>query len=195
MRYQNWIERVSGQLAGTDHGAYVTGLEELGKILGYVAVRPKGQAPADMIWRAVFGNIREYITFDAKIEHQSNSKISYRDVGQVGNQKTRALAEQSSKGYVVRTVIATHMDELEPEAFSSLGEIRILTKDVILALWKRVTRDLSSYRARWSLDDIGARRMAFDILVPTLPPAGWLTRALATDESFVAIDALLTEWP
>jgi hypothetical protein len=73
--FQRWGERTKDMLTSMSHAQYQEGLEELGKILGYSAVRPKYGAATDCRWRGIFGNVRELVTFEAKIEHAESGKI------------------------------------------------------------------------------------------------------------------------
>src|SRR5205807_4149632 len=110
-------------------------------------------AATDCRWRGIFGNAREVITFEAKIEHTPSQQISASDVGQAHNQLARAEREFQSQGYTIRGTIVTHLTQLAPEAASSAGEIKIVEKSAVLELWNRVRMLLNLYRDHWSLDD------------------------------------------
>ncbi len=62
-------------------------------------------------------------------------------------------------------------------------------------LWTRLSSLLSMYRDSWSLEDVEARLIAAQGLIPKLPAAGWLTRALSGPGEFVSADDLFAEWP
>jgi hypothetical protein len=193
-RYQKYVDRIAAALASPKHSEYQQGLEELGKVLGYAATRPTYGTATDCRWRGAFGQAREVFTFEAKIEHTAGGKISASDLGQAHNQRTRAEGEFTSSGYTVRSAIVTHMTELHDDAVGSVGPIVIIAKDGVLALWRRISAILSSYRAAWSLQDMSVRTRAAAGIRPSLPRTGWLVRALATGEPFVASDALTRGW-
>jgi hypothetical protein len=194
-RFQRWADRVTVCLRSEHHGEYQEGLEELGKVLGFSASRPKYGAATDCRWRGVFGNTREVVTFEAKIEHEPGGKVVPYHVGQAHNQLTRAKEEFATKGFVVRGTIVTHLTELEATVESSLGEIRIIRKEAVLALWDRLLSIITLYRDQWSLEDVDARLTAGESLLPKFPPEGWLTRALSEQVHIVTEAALLKEWP
>ena len=193
-RFQKWADRISACLRSESHAEYQEGLEELGSVLGFSASRPKYGASTDCRWRGVFGNFREVVTFEAKIEHEAGNKIIPHHVGQAHNQLTRAKEEYGNKGFVVRGTIVTHLSDLEATVSSSLGEVRIVKKDAVLDLWNTAMGILSLYRDQWSLDDVDARLTAGESLLPRFPAAGWLTRALANDSNVISSNILLNEW-
>jgi hypothetical protein len=193
-KFQRELDKTSLSLTSMSHAQYQEGLERLGTILGFSATRPKYGAATDCRWRGVFGNARELITFEAKIEHTPSGTITAADVGQAHVQYARGHAEFGPQGYTVRGTIATHMTQLHGAAVSGVGALKIVRKDAVGALWERVVLLLSQYRAAWSLDDIAARRRAAAALRPKLPSTGWVVRALDAGAPWVASDQLLVEW-
>jgi hypothetical protein len=194
-RFDRWANRVGSMLESTKHGEYQEGLEELGKILGYSAFRPRYNTATDCRWRGVFSSIREVVTFEAKIENVEAGKIIPSHIGQAHTQLERARKEYGHLGYAVCGTIVTHLADLDPAAKSSLGQLRIIEKSIILKLWKRVLHVLSQYRNGWSLEDIRARFTAAEVVISKIPPAGWLTRALAKDGPFISEKEFFAEWP
>jgi hypothetical protein len=89
----------------------------------------------------------------------------------------------------------THLDVIAPAAASSRGSISLVRKAAVQALWKAIIDNLIDYRERWSVDDVQARKGAAVAVIPNLPSAGWLTRALDSDEDFIDEGVLLREWP
>jgi hypothetical protein len=142
----------------------------------------------------VFGNNKEVITFEAKIEQTRQTAIAPRDVGQAHNQLVRAQGEFGTQGYAVRGTIVTHLNSIEPAADASAGALRVIRKAAMVELWERVRLLLSLYRDRWSLDAMEARRAAAESIRPRLPQTGWLIRALDSPERFVGRERLLGEW-
>lgn len=193
-RFQRWCDNTFADLSSTKHPQFQAGLESLGTILGYTATRPKYGAATDCRWRGVFGNLREVVTFEAKVEHTPSNKVTATDLGQGHNQLARANAEYGATGYTVRGTLVTHLLDLHGDAVSSLGSLKVIRKDATLALWQRVQTLLSRYRSAWSLDDVKARAAAAQAIRPLLPPSGWLTRALDGATLFVDEKALLREW-
>jgi len=177
-RFEKWCESITDRLQSDSHANYQEGLENLGKILGYHAYRPRYGTATDCLWRGVFGNSREVVTFEAKIEHKASQEISASDIGQAHNQLSRALTEYGTQGYTVRGTIVTHLNLLARDAEASIGPIRIFAKQDIFALWERVRLVLSLYRDRWSLHDIPARMAAAQTIRAKLPATGWLMRAI-----------------
>jgi hypothetical protein len=194
-RFDRWCESISTSLQSDRHAQYQEGLERLGTVLGYHATRPRYDTATDCRWRGVFGNAREVITFEAKIEHGDSQEISPRDIGQAHNQLSRAMTEHEPQGYTVRGTIVTHLPTLAPAAEASAGPIKVLDKLSILALWERVRSILSLYRDNWALHDIAARRAAAQTIRTRLPATGWLIRVVDTEERFVTTERLLAEWP
>ena len=194
-RFERWCETITTALQSERHAQYQEGLEQLGTVLGYRATRPRYDTATDCRWRGVFGNAREVITFEAKIEQNDAQEIFARDIGQAHNQLMRALSEHEPQGYTVRGTIVTHLMTLAREAEASAGSIKIFTKPATLALWEHVRLILSGYRGNWSLHDIPARRAAAQTIRARLPATGWLIRAVDGDERFITAEGLLAEWP
>lgn len=194
-RFDRWCDPITKLLQSESHAQYQEGLERLGRVLGYHATRPRYGTATDCRWRGVFGNSREVVTFEAKIEHADSQEISAHDVGQAHNQLARALREHEPHGYTVRGTIVTHLTAIARDAEASAGTIKILTKPAVLALWERVRLILSLYRDGWSLHDIPARMAAAQTVLARLPATGWLIRAIDADARFIATDHLLAEWP
>jgi len=194
-RFQKWVQRTSEQLSSTNHDEFLEGMDHLGSILGYKAARPRYGASTDCIWRGVFGNTREIVTIEAKIEQAQGARIWARDVGQVYVQLARAREQFANRGFTVRAVIVSHIRELDSAAQSSLGEIRILEKDAILLLCSKILETLAEYRRNWSLYDLTSRQVAAEQVIPKLPPEGWLSRALGENGPVINAPMLLAEWP
>ncbi len=193
-RFQRFIDGLTRKLKSTRHAEYVEGLEQLGRLLGYKAQRPKHSAAADCLWRGEFGTARECVTFEAKIEHSATEAIAAKDVGQAHNQQNRAEQEYRKNGYAVRALIVTHLPEIAPDAMSALGAIRLVSKDCILALWKRVSELLDTYRSQWHLDDVRIRNRAARQLRKLIPKTGWLLRTVDAADVWVTRESLLKEW-
>jgi len=193
-RFERWCTQLTDELSSNRHDQYRTGLKKLGKVLGYDSTSPRHSSATDCRWRGIFGNHREIITLEAKIEDVPSGKITASDIGQVHNQIARAKSEYESMGYIVRGAVVSHLSELMPDAESSAGVIRIISKDTVLEIWNRAKELLSQYRNSWSLDDINIRRQAVEAIRPKIPSNGWLTKALDIDERFISSEQLLNEW-
>ncbi|HUJ09385.1 MAG TPA: helicase C-terminal domain-containing protein [Verrucomicrobiae bacterium] len=193
-RFERWCQIIETGLNSDKHDEYSSALEQLGSLIGYHADRPKYSGSADCRWRGVFGNQKEAVTFEVKVEHESSNKISSTDLGQSHNQKARAEAEFAALGYSVRGTIVTHMSEIHADALSSTGGIKCIQKVAILALWKNVQNLLSRYRSQWSVDDFDARRLAASSVRTGFPKNGWLTRALDRPSVWIDEGSLLGEW-
>ncbi len=191
-KFERWCQITTERLSSDGHGQYQEGLERLGQLLGYYAVRPKYGAATDCLWRGVFGNVKEIITFEGKIEHSPSKQIVASDIGQAHNQQTRA--EREYPGYTIRGTIVTHLTSIASDAEVSAGSIKVLEKDAVLALWDNVKLLLSQYRDGWSVDDINARRVSAQRIRSRLPKTGWLIRVLDMDKRFINTDMLRTEW-
>jgi hypothetical protein len=194
-RFQKWSDIITADLQSEIHDKYGEGLEKLGQALGYRASRPKYGAATDCRWRGVFGNVKEVITFEDKIEHGESQQIVAHDIGQALIQRTRADGEYGPKGYTVRGTIITHLTSVESSAEASAGDIKVLQKAAIFELWNRLKTLISLYRDNWSLDDIPARLSAAHTIQARLPATGWLIRALDTNGRFIDASHLLAEWP
>lgn len=193
-RFERYCQSVTDGLQVESHDRFCEALENLGVVLGYSASRPRYQAAPDCRWRGVFGNQRELVTFEAKIEHVARRGIVPADVGQAHNQLARAEAEYGAHGYVVRGVIVTHLDAIDDAAEASAGTIRIITRSTAVALWNRVRLLFGLYRDNWSVDDARTRAGAVARIQGQIPRTGWLQRALDHRERFVAPERLLLEW-
>lgn len=193
-RFEKWRARLTAGLDSKHHDQYAEFLQVLGSLLGYSATRPTYGAATDCRWRGVFGNHREAVTWEAKIEHDDSSAVYAHAVGQAHNQASRALAELGSQGYVVRGVIVTHLEQLDPTAAASIGVIKVVRQDAVTSLWNRVNELLGVYASNWSADVPEARLGAADSVAAYLPPTGWLIRALDAAPTFVDSEALLQEW-
>jgi len=193
-RFQKWAEALKTKLHSEAHSEYQEGLEKLGVLLGFYALRPKHSAGTDCYWRGVFGNSREFVTFEAKIEHGSSTKVSPKDIGQAHTQLARAREQFGRAGFVVRSAIVTHMTELEDAARSSVGELSVISKDSVIALADKTLNLLSLYRDKWSSDDVQVRLNAADELTGRVPTSGWLIRALEPGVRLEDCNRLIAEW-
>jgi hypothetical protein len=194
-RFQRWVDQGTEMLSSESHGKFQQGLQRLGELLGYSVVSPRYGASTDCRWRGIFGNSREIVTFEAKIEHEPGGKITPTAVGQGHNQLTRAKAEYEVIGFTVRGTIVTHLTAIDPSAESSLGELRVIRKDAVVALWQRVVGILSLYRDEWDLEDIETRLAAAESVVAKLPPSAWLSKSLSIDGPWIEAADLLADWP
>jgi hypothetical protein len=142
----------------------------------------------------VFGNEKEVITFEAKIEQTGQTAIAPVDIGQAHNQLARAEGEYGPQGYAIRGTIVTHMEEIEPAADASAGVVHIIQKAAMNELWTRIRIILSLYRDNWSLDDMQARAAAATRIQAMIPQTGWMIRAIDQDQRFITQEHLLAEW-
>ena len=193
-QFEKWCSAITAELGSENHAQFQEGLVQLGQVLGYRATRPRYPAATDCLWRGVFGNSREVITFEAKIENIPSGEIDTHDLGQAHIQFSRASSEFEDQGYTIRGTIVTHLAAIASIAEGSVGRIKILEKGAVLALWSRVRMLLSQYRTGWSLDDIAARRASAQALRPKVPQTKWLIRALDADGLFIGEDRLCAEW-
>jgi hypothetical protein len=193
-RFDRWCQSITTGLNSENHNQFAEALARFGNALGYHASRPRHQAATDSRWRGLFGNQKEVVTFEAKVEHTGQAAIAPRDVGQAHNQLARAQAEFGPQGYLIRGTIITHLDAIESAANASAGTIRVIPKTAIVELWSHVQIIMSLYRDHWSLDDIQARAVAATAIQPRIPQTGWLMRALDHDLRFLTPQHLLAEW-
>jgi hypothetical protein len=103
-------------IASEKHAEFCEGLEKLGMLLAYHASRPKYKAATDNRWRGTFGNVREVLTFEAKVEQADGKEVTPAFVGQGHNQMNRAIAEYQQLGYTVCGTIVTHLDAIDASA-------------------------------------------------------------------------------
>lgn len=96
---------------------------------------------------------------------------------------------------MVRGTTVTHFAGLDAAAAASIGPVKVIRKDAVMALWARANQLLGAYAAEWSAETPEARLLAADHLAPHLPPTGWLGRALSQADPFVGAGDLLSEWP
>ena len=193
-KYQKFINDLNEKLGSEKHATYQEGLETLGTLLGYKSSRPKNKAAADCIWCGNFGNTRELFTFETKIEQQPSNSITASNLGQASLQYNRAMEEYGNKGYVVHSLIATHLEQIAPEGMSAIGQIKLVSKDTVLALWACVRNLMTIYRSRWNLDVIQMRRAAEIEIRPKLPKTGWFLRAVDSADPWLSENMLLKEW-
>ena len=192
-KFQRFTNAIDAKLNSKTHADYQDGLERMGKILGYQARRPKYNASTDCEWRGNFGDTRELFVFEVKIDHHPSNMITYSDVCQASGQYNRARAEFGT-GYAVRALVVTHLTAVAPDAMSSLGNVRMVSKGSILELWRRIRQCMSSYRENWSIDDVRARRKCATEIRPKLPRTGWILRAVDQDDEWISEMKLLKEW-
>lgn len=189
-RYQKWVNRTRTQLTSQFHNEYLSGLRTLGMLLGYNVTSPSNSAATDCRWKGVFGNSKELITFEAKIEHNPTQFITSSDIGQAHVQYERARYEFDCYGYSVRSCVVTHLTNIDPSAESSIGGIKLVSKDSMLALYDQVISLLNQYRDNWSLNDISVRKSASNAIMSKLPRDRWLIDALDTDSRWIKIEHL-----
>ena len=194
-KFDLFCNRITACLNSEKHEEYCEGLQRLGNLLGYQAARPKYKAATDNRWRGTFGNSKELITFEVKIEHLSDTEITPTYMGQAHNQLNRGIAEFEHLGYSIRGTIITHLTATDPAAKSSAGAIRVISKSGVSELWEKVRLLLSRYRQGWSIDDIPARLNAANAILAKCPRTGWLLRALDEDRLFLDGKHMLSGWP
>ena len=194
VRFERWRIRLTQALASRSHDEYAEALQTLGTLLGYKATRPRYGAATDCRWRGVFGNQREAVTWEAKIEQDGSAAVYARDVGQAHNQVARAETELGGKGYTVRGAIVTHLEQLDPAAAASIGAIKVIRKEAVGALWARVNELLGVFAASWSADLPEARISAADSVATQMPTTGWLIRCFDQELTFINEKVLLSEW-
>jgi hypothetical protein len=194
-KFDQFCAKITESLESNSHARYCEGLARLGKVLAYQADRPRYQGATDNRWRGTFGNLKELVTFEAKIEHSDGTQITLAHMGQAHNQLNRANNEFGPLGFTVRGTLVTHLTTIDTAARSSAGPVRIIDKAAISSLWDRVRLLISHYRDRWSIDDVAARRAAAEAIYPKCPPSGWLIRALDCENLVVDTSRLLEEWP
>jgi RAD3-like DEAD/DEAH box helicase len=194
-KFESYCVRISECLASDKHAEFCEGLEKLGILIGYQASRPKHKAATDNRWRGTFGNVKEVVRFEVKVEHSDGKEVTPAFVGQAHNQMNRAIAEYEQLGYKVCGTIATHLEPIDSSAKSSLGSLRIVSKSAIESLWDRVRLLFSLSRDHWSLDDVNVRLAAAASLRPKCPPAGWLVTTLQQDIVIIRTQELLAKWP
>ena len=193
-RFQKFVNRLSVNLENGTHAQYQEALEDLGALLGYRARRPKHGASTDCVWRGEFGNICEFFTYEVKVEHEPSNLITATHLGQAHTQHSWAKEGYGVRGYSVGSLIVTHLDQLAPDAQSAVEPIKLLHKDVVLALWNRVCDIMTTYRSHWNIDDIQARRRAAAVIRPRLPKTGWFLRALDRAAPWLSKADVLKEW-
>lgn len=193
-KFDTWCTNLTDRLQSDNHAQYQEGLEKLGNLLGYQASRPKYNSSTDCLWRGIFGNWREVVTFEAKIEHKKSSQVDASDVGQANNQVNRAIGEYGKHGYTVRGTLVTHMTTITPDAEAALGPVKIIPKDIVLQFWNHVKTLLSLYRDNWSLDDFTARNASAQQIAHRIPSAGWFVRVLDSPNRTITLDELSAEW-
>jgi hypothetical protein len=194
-RFERWRGRLTTGMASTSHDQYAESLETLGNLLGYKATRPTYGAATDCRWRGVFGNQREVITWEAKIENEGATAVYANAIGQAHNQSSRAVTELGRQGYVVRGAIVTQLEQLDAAAAASIGTLKVVRKDAMGGLWTRVNELLGVFASDWSADVPEARLRAADRVATRFPPTGWLIRALDSGPTFIDAATLMAEWP
>lgn len=194
-KLDRWRTQLDAGLRSTSHDQFADALAKLGTLLGYASTRPRYGAATDCRWRGVFGNWREVVTWEAKIEHGPEAPVDAHAIGQANNQRNRAEKELGPRGYRVRGTVVTHLQRIEASAASSAGPIKVIRKDAVLELWARTSVRLGAYADDWAAESSEARLIAADRIAPKLPPTGWLDRALTSDELFLDDASLLDEWP
>jgi hypothetical protein len=193
-KFERWCNRITSLLSSERHNEYQEGLEKLGDLLGYRASRTQYEAATDCRWRGIFGNHREVITFEAKIEHNASQSITPSDMGQAHNQLARAEEEFQKYGYSIRGTIVTHLTTLAPSVSSSSRGIKIIEKAALLSLWEHIHQLLSTYRENWSLENIATRSGAAQRVRSRIPEAGWLIRVIDHENIFIDAEQITKEW-
>ena len=193
-KFQQFFNRLKSMLESGTHAEYQEALEHLGTLLGYRARRPRHGASTDCVWRGEFGNLREFYTFEVKIEHEPSNSITATHIGQCHVQRSRAEQEYGKRGYSVRCVLVTHLNRLAPDAQSSIEPIKLLRNDIVLVLSTRVCNLMTTYRSHWNIDDVQAKRAAAAAIRPHLPKTGWFLQAFDNADPWLSEDDVLKEW-
>ena len=191
-RFERHRARVAKMLASGSHAEFQEGMEELGRLLGFDAVRPRGTGATDVRWEWSEGGQRHLLVWEAKIEHSEHNALSVGDVDQANGQLTAARSEYGPRGVACRGAIVSHL-EPDDAATGRLGDVTLIRKDAVAALWERVAGLYTRYLRKWRPDDADARRQAVADVEGLLPPTGWLTRALDAHAT-VGMAELFAEW-
>lgn len=194
-RLSRKVDQISDKLNATTHDKLCEGLADLGTFLGYEASRPKYDGASDYVWRGIFGNRKEMVTLEVKIEHDVGNSISYRDVTQALGQVNHAKSQYGNYGFNIRGIIVTHLEEFEDSALTALGDIKIVNQSAILMLWDELRTLLIDFANSWNSHlHPEERERIFAQLHSKLPEYGWLIRALDLDAQILDSAMLLSEW-
>lgn len=191
-RFERFRARVNDKLSSGTHAEFQEGLEDLGRLLGFDAVRPRGTGATDTRWGWSEGGQRQLLVWEAKIDHAEHNALSISDVDQANGQLTAARSEHGPRGAICRGAIVSH---LEPDAAAAgrLGDITLVPRGAVVALWERIAAVHARYLDSWHPDDASARRQAIADVEGVLPPDRWLTRALDTHATAGEAE-LLADW-
>lgn len=192
-KFERLRARVAGYLATGSHAEFQEGLEELGRLLGFQAIRPRGSGATDARWSWTEGGQRQMLVLEAKVEHVEHNALAVGDVDQTSGQLTAARNEHGPRGVVCRAAIVSH---LQPDATASgrLGEVVLISKDATVALWERAAGLYARYLNAWHPDDPAARRQAIADVEGQLPRARWLSETLDANDK-IGPTEMLASWP
>jgi hypothetical protein len=192
-KFERYRARIATMLASGTHAEFQEGMQELGRLLGFDAVRPRGSGATDVRWDWAEGGQRQLLVWEAKIDHAEHNALSVSAVDQANGQLTAARGEYGPRGVVCRGAIVSHL-ELDETAAGRLGDVTLVPKDAVAELWERAGGLYARYLGKWRPDDADARRQAIAEVEHRLPPTGWLARALDANATVSAVQ-LLAEWP
>jgi hypothetical protein len=144
-RFETHLQKLDEKLGSDVAPAFEQGLELLGALLGFEALRPSGQAAPDSAWR---DDSRLWLVFEAKTEERADVPLSADTVRQANtHQDWLANVEGWSSPDEAVTVIIAHRTTAHEAAIPIAGELCLCSPEALRSIAQRTSDALRRVRA------------------------------------------------
>ena len=135
-RLKRGLESLMNQIEADDYKQFELGLESMGKILGFEAVRPNGRADPDGAWRL---GADLWLLWEAKTMEGEDGQLPVRDIRQANSHHTwvaRQLGWPEPRKSI--TLVVCRRDALHPDAASVADErLFLVSPEVVRSVASR----------------------------------------------------------
>lgn len=144
-KFEEAVTECTRQLRATDAKQFEMGLENLGKLIGFDAIRPNEDAAPDGIWKLGehFG-----LVFEAKSDQSPDGPVSLTDVRQARTHAEWVRSKQLlGEAAELVTLVVTPRRTIDDNAKTSAGDLRYFHIDELRTLFDRAAACLRRIRS------------------------------------------------
>ncbi len=145
-RFALRTSEIEEQVGSNESGQFEEGLRGLGTMLGFDAVRPRGQAEPDGVWR---DGETIWLIFEAKTEEQADAELSVDTVRQSASHHRWVTTSMGwPEAQQTLTVIISPREAIDPTAAKLAADQVLVPADVIRDIARRCMTAHNEARAR-----------------------------------------------
>lgn len=191
---KKWLDMIEKNIESSSHDQVAQGINDLGRLAGFEAFRPRQSGMPDVIWR--FSRDTRYIfTWEVKAELTADRKVRLSDVDQAHRQGRWAHQNYSQDGYTCIPFILTCSSGLEPGVADVLDNVRCITQSAMCSMAKIIRAIFDEFRTLWKANSNERRSEARQQVWPKIPNVEWLFEVYqSTSVAFISEETLLLRW-